>query len=430
MKTFTVLFLLIFTSVKIQAQDYLISFAGSGDTSQVGSVIVDNLTSGATLALNGGDILHLTGVVGIQEPNIHTEVLQVYPNPFTEQSILTISTPENGNAVISIVDVAGRTVYQFRTTISSGTNSYHISGLNPGMYFIKVAGKNFTYSTKLISQCKLLKLAKIEFISSSKNTIANPMKSTAATINMPYTVGDQLLFKGISGIYSTLVPDVPTGSKTITFNFVRCKDDDGSNYATVKIGSQVWMVENLKTTHYRNGDPITNVTDDQQWFNLSTPAYCEYENNSGNSTLYGRIYNFFAVVDNRNIAPEGWHVPTDAEWTILTDYLTLNGYGFEGSGPAIAKSMASHSGWNTFSGAGTVGNDQASNNRSGFTALPGGGRFTSGGFFDIGDACSWWSSTVTGSFSGWMRGINYDGSACGRGYKENVRGLSVRCIQD
>ena len=207
-------------------------------------------------------------------------------------------------------------------------------------------------------------------------------------------------------------------------------DFDGNIYHTISIGTQIWMVENLKVIHYRNGDPITNITDNQQWFNLSTPAYCDYENTPGNSMIYGRIYNFFAVADNRNIAPEGWHVPTDAEWTILTDYLTINGYGYEGSGPDIAKSMASISGWNSFPDAGATGNDQASNNSSGFSALPGGGRFTSGGFFDIGESCYLWSSIAADPLSGWSRGINYNGSACGRGYYGKVRGLSVRCISN
>jgi uncharacterized protein (TIGR02145 family) len=219
------------------------------------------------------------------------------------------------------------------------------------------------------------------------------------------------------------VPALKMHSQTVT-------DFDGNVYHGITIGTQIWMIENLQTTHSRNGDPVTNITDNNQWFNLSTPAYCDYENNSGNSAIYGRIYNYFAVADSRNLAPDGWHVPSDAEWTILTDYLINNGYGYEGSGLDIGKSMASKSGWNSFTLAGTTGNDQSSNNASGFSALPGGGRFTSGGFFDVGTSVYWWSSTEASATSSWMRGINYDGSACGRGYKENVRGLSVRCISD
>jgi uncharacterized protein (TIGR02145 family) len=207
-------------------------------------------------------------------------------------------------------------------------------------------------------------------------------------------------------------------------------DIDGNLYHTITIGTQVWLVENLKVTHYRNGDPIPNVTDNGQWFNLTTPAYCDYNNTPGNSITYGRIYNYYAVQDSHKIAPIGWHVPTDAEWTTLTDYLINNGYGYQGSGPDIAKSMSAKSGWNTFPTAGTVGNDQASNNGSGFTALPGGGRFTSGVFYDVGNSGYWWSSTEASTTSAWSRGINYNGSACGRGYYDMDDGISVRCVKD
>ena len=90
------------------------------------------------------------------------------------------------------------------------------------------------------------------------------------------------------------------------------KDIDGNVYHTVTIGTQIWMVENLKTTKYRNGDGIPNVTDNTQWGNLTTWAYCNYNNDAANGTKYGKLYNWYAVNDSRNIAPTGWHVPTDA----------------------------------------------------------------------------------------------------------------------
>jgi uncharacterized protein (TIGR02145 family) len=220
-----------------------------------------------------------------------------------------------------------------------------------------------------------------------------------------------------------VIMTIKTQAQTVT-------DIDGNIYHTVTIGTQVWMVENLKAIHYRNGDPVTNVTDNNQWFNLSTPAYSDYENTPGNSIIYGRIYNYFAVADIRKIAPDGWHVPTDAEWTTLTDYLINNGYGYEGSGLDIGKSMAATSGWVASAQLGTVGNNQASNNSSGFSALPGGGRFTSGGFFNLGSETYWWTSTEADPTSGYSRGIFSTGSACGRGTYGKVRGLSVRCISD
>ena len=98
-------------------------------------------------------------------------------------------------------------------------------------------------------------------------------------------------------------------------------DIDGNLYYTVKIGEQWWMLENLRVTHYRNGDAIPNVTDDAEWEGLSTGAYCDYDNDPANVATYGRLYNWYAVGDSRNIAPAGWHVPSDDEWQTLVDYL-------------------------------------------------------------------------------------------------------------
>lgn len=90
-------------------------------------------------------------------------------------------------------------------------------------------------------------------------------------------------------------------------------DIDGNVYQTIKIGNQWWMAKNLKVTHYRNGEAIPNITNDSEWINLSTGAYCAYNNDNGNIATYGLLYNWYTVVDSRNIAPSGWHVPTDDE---------------------------------------------------------------------------------------------------------------------
>lgn len=222
------------------------------------------------------------------------------------------------------------------------------------------------------------------------------------------------------------------------FNGPTVTDIDGNIYHTVTIGTQVWMVENLRTTKYRNGDPISNITED-----LGMPkgihGYSDYEHDPNYSTIYGRLYDWYVVTDSRGIAPEGWHVPSETEWTTLTDYLTNNGYGYEGSGDDIAKSMASKSGWEPYSFKGSVGNDQLSNNRSGFTALPGGGRFfvtgphTNTGFYflRIGIEGHWWSTTVPTMYGqGGSREIGYDWNAIGGFTTIEDDGYSVRCIKD
>jgi uncharacterized protein (TIGR02145 family) len=170
------------------------------------------------------------------------------------------------------------------------------------------------------------------------------------------------------------------------------RDADGNVYHTVTIGSQIWAVENLKTTKYDDNTDIPLVTDNAEWAALSTPACCWYNNDIANKEVYGALYNWYTVSTNK-LCPNGWHVPTDADWTNLTEYLTNNGYGYEGSGEDIGKSVADTSGWTIDPTAGNVGNDQSSNNSSGFTAIPSGNRHMNGSFASIGDIDCWWSAT-------------------------------------
>ena len=234
-----------------------------------------------------------------------------------------------------------------------------------------------------------------------------------------------------------------------TTSFITVTDVDGNTYNTVTIGSQVWFQENLKTTKYNDGTAIPNVTDNTAWTNLITGAYCWYNNDETNKNTYGALYNWFAVDNNsatkvasngsKNVCPTGWHIPTDVEWTTLIDFLIINGYNWDGTvtDNKIAKSLASTSGWTTWPIAGTVGNDQASNNRTGFTALPGGARSGTmsnlefGKCFGFGNSVYWWSSTESSTNLAYSRYFfsNYayvtrEGSL----YKSS--GFSVRCIKD
>lgn len=209
-------------------------------------------------------------------------------------------------------------------------------------------------------------------------------------------------------------------------------DIDGNVYKTVTIGTQTWMKENLKTTKYSNGEVIgTTIPSTLSLGSESTPKYqWAYDGNESNVAIYGRLYTWYAVTDSRNVCPMGWHVSTDADWTTLTDYLTANGYGYEGSGSDIGKSMADTTGWTTYSTAGTIGNDQSSNNSSGFTALPSGYRYETGNFYTINGAGQWWSSTVISDLtSHWL--LTYMGSII---YNDSSApkklGFSVRCLQD
>ncbi len=414
MKKSTFIIFLALAVLKIQAQDYLISFAGTGATTEIDTIKVDNLTSGATVILNGGDILHLIPPVGIVSLDIANGTLQIYPNPMTEESMLTFIVPESGNAVICIVDLSGKTVYQINTLLSRGTHNFRVSGINHGIYFVKVTGKNYTCSAKLISQSNLQSQAVIKYVSSEDNTSGGPLKSVAATIDMPYTNGDQLLFKGISGIYSTIVTDVPVSSKTITFNFVACTDNEGNNYTIVEIGAQIWMAENLNV-----GTRINGSLD--QTNNSIIEKYC-YDDNEANCDIYGGLYQWDEMMQYvttegvQGICPTDWHLPTDGEWTTLTTYL---------GGESIAGGNMKETGTTHW-----LSPNTGATNSNGFSALPGGLHSNTVDFYNLTRNAYFWSSSEYSSSGAWDRDL-------GRSYEDVYRyssskayGFSARCVQD
>jgi len=193
-------------------------------------------------------------------------------------------------------------------------------------------------------------------------------------------------------------------------------DIDGNSYKTIQIGTQTWMAENLRTTKYRNGDPIPEITDLNQWKNLTSGAYCNYNNEAEFAAIYGRLYNWFAVNDVRNLAPEGWHVATDNDWTTLISYLGGNNV----AGGKLKEAGLTH--WNSPNSGAT--------NESGFSAVPGGLLLTGIFFSGIGDTAYWWSATpVDDSYASyWELIINYNW--INRYGYQKKDGHSVRCVRD
>jgi len=195
-------------------------------------------------------------------------------------------------------------------------------------------------------------------------------------------------------------------------------DVDGNVYHIIKIGTQFWIAENLKTTRYQNGDPIPNITDGTEWSHLTTGAYCNYNNDSTNIIRFGRLYNGHAIADSRKIAPKGWHVATDDEWTTLTTFI----------GSSAAIKLKSKTGWDYY------GNVDNGTDEYGFKAFPCGYRNIFGIFNNLGYFVYWWSSTVNKSRGGsnflWYRSIYFSNSDLFRfdNYKE--LGFSVRCVKD
>jgi len=241
--------------------------------------------------------------------------------------------------------------------------------------------------------------------------------------------------------YATNSAGTSYGNVVTLETTIQVNDVDDNTYNTVKIGDQLWFQENLKVVHYRNGDAIPNVIDLSAWSNLTNGAYCNYDNNASNGNLFGRLYNAYATVDNRNLCPDGWHIPTEYEWIILENYLIANGYNYDGTNTEnkIAKSMASETGWESSSTTGAVGNTDYSayRNKSGFTGLPAGFIYPTNtsypGFNSFGSGAVWWTSTEvdpthTTAASIWKDWANETRTFYGTGDLKGS-GFSVRCIQ-
>ena len=235
--------------------------------------------------------------------------------------------------------------------------------------------------------------------------------TTAGTANFAIALGGQTCSINVN------VKDVTQTNGKLGPNIT---DAENNTYKTVTIGTQTWMAENLKVSKYSDGTTIPNITDNTQWQNDTTGAWSYYNNDVTNNAKYGKLYNWYAVSKttngNKNVCPTGWHVPTDAEWTVLTDYL-----GGESVAGGKMKEVGTTS-WNS-------PNTEATN-ISLFTGLPGGTRYDYGLYSIFGNSGYWWSSTEYGTDIAWNRNLSDNVEYAYRDVGSKGDGLSVRCLRD
>jgi uncharacterized protein (TIGR02145 family) len=191
-------------------------------------------------------------------------------------------------------------------------------------------------------------------------------------------------------------------------------DIDGNFYPSIIINGQEWMQKNLAVTKYRNGDPIPTGLSDATWSSTTSGAYAIYNNDAANNTIYGKLYNWYAVNDSRGLCPTGWHVPSDAEWTTLETSL--------GGSSVAGGKMKSITGWSS--------PNTGATNESGFSGLPGGYRSYNGTYYGVGNVGLWWSSTEDDSGFSLYRLLPYGDSLVFRDYYDKRAGFSVRCVRD
>ena len=227
-------------------------------------------------------------------------------------------------------------------------------------------------------------------------TTMNIYQNNGSVLQIPINSIDSITYTGNPG----------TG---VTFN--------GYTYTSLVLGNgQEWMAENLRTTSYANGDPIPNVTDGTQWGSLTTGAWGHYNNDNQYENPYGKLYNWHTINDSRNVCPMGWHVPSDAEWTVLSDFL---------GGEPVAGGKMKSTGTQYW-----LSPNQDATNESGFSGLPGGGYGTSGTFSVIGSQGYWWSSTEFDQIYAFYRRLYYADGTVTSPYSSKTNGFSVRCLRD
>jgi uncharacterized protein (TIGR02145 family) len=433
----------------VSAQNYMITFSGSGQSNVVEAVEVKNTTQQTSVTLNGTDTLHLVDVVGISQIVLENAGMRVYPNPTRHTSRVEFYNSEDGNVTVEIIDITGKTLSALSVNLSRGLQAFEIQGLGTGIYLLKATTETTVHQQRLITYAQSFGNPQINYLGSFDLSMTPAqMKSTKNIVEMQYNDGERLVTKGISGDYSHTMSLIPSESQNIDFDFIECVDGDGNHYGVVTIGEQVWIAENLKTTRDAAGNNITR--------------YC-YENNTTTCELYGGLYTWATVMNGagsssnnpsgvQGICPDGWHVPSHHEWTQLEQYIcnalgnsncetqfpydhTTWGWRGTNEGNALKScrqvnsplggdcNTSEHPRWNSHS-------THHGFDEFGFSALPGGGRYTSGGFGKIGYFGYWWSSTEHTSTGAWSRGMSYYYGDVYRysGYKP--LGFSVRCLRD
>jgi len=402
--------MLFFIVTIVNASEYTLTFSGTGASTSIDKVVVQNLTKETTQTVYSGSTFQLTFVTTASNQTTKDDnALSIYPNPMNETSRLSFYAAETGKVQISVSGIDGISFTSINRLCDRGENSFRLS-LPQGVYVLTVHGNGFVYTAKVLSENRSQVSSEIAFLETNP-VQKNVSKVKQDVVSMVYSPGDHLLFTAYSGNYSNIVTDFNImDNKNIPFVFDACADGSGFNYCTVKIGGQTWMAEDLKTMKYRNGENITEVYDN--WELATTGAYCYNTYAFG-----GKLYNHLAVSDNRNIAPTGWHIPTNNEWGTLTTYL---------GGEDLAGSKMKSTNWHLW----TTANYDATN-ESGFNALPGGSRHYVD-FTGLNTNATWWSSTqyIPDPTQAWYVNVYCQTTKAFNYYASKIYGLSVRCVKD
>lgn len=395
--------------------------------------------SGATIKLEVANISTTSGADGsftltngstqIQPKSIRntatTNLIQIHHGK------ISFTLSGNTNVGVSIHDVGGRRIYNSNRIYSSGTHAIKAPQQSTGIfiYKINIGDESYSFKSSPFGAFSTERSAALgNGTAFAKQARAMAIFADVITVRKEGQLNyrDSIKASDKAGIVITMIPSAGNVA-----------DADGNVYQSVQIGNQVWTIENLRTTKYNDSTAIPGPIFTKSEWKRDTPAYCWYGDSTGAAyrEKWGALYNWYVVAPTnpKKIAPVGWHVPTDAEWTILIEYLIANGYNWDGTttGNKIAKSIASRTDWITATyGNWPPGNNPTLNNRSGFSALPGGWRESSGGFYDQNEYGRWWSATEDNSGGAILYSLGYPNESLYRISRFDDFGFSVRLIRD
>jgi uncharacterized protein (TIGR02145 family) len=413
----------------------------------ISGIVTDTGTapiSGAVVQLENGGQTATTGADGSFTLVVSTAILpgnkKLLPSGLSagiSGNMLTVAIAERSVVEVETYDLSGKALSTVRKTLDAGSHSISLPYRGTGIYLYKVKSGNRVFVLKGNSVCGTSSGGLVTSQGSLQNLLSKQSRSMAAINDaIAVTKAGYLNYRCVqynldtTGIQIKMIASAGTVS-----------DTDGNVYQTVKIGNQVWTVENLRVTKFNDGSSIPLVTDSAAWrriydSSLTAPAYCFYNNtvNSDSIGRYGALYNWYIVspTNPKKIAPTGWHVPTDTEWDTLQNYLIANGYNWDGTTTEnkIGKSLAAKTDWVTYSTIGSIGCDLTKNNRSGFSALPGGYRSSYGGFNAQSYQGFWWSVTECGTNCVWHRLLSCHDECSWRGNHDDLDAFSVRLLRD
>jgi uncharacterized protein (TIGR02145 family) len=443
MKPSIILLFAFLLTMNLHSQNYEITFSGSGASETVEEVKVVYLSRGDTLDISGSDVLKLVrGTTQINSTLTMDNRLLVYPNPVRDESRISFYTSSSGIVNLELFDITGKLLVNSKLEVSPGNQTYSLSGLNMGIYTLRAYSVDGAVSTSLFSigENKGVPVLKHEFSDFLSNGDEVNHKSSQSIVELDYTDGDWILFKGRSGNYQRIVTIAPMESRTVDFEFLTCTDYDNNHYPAVTIGTQTWMAENLRTAAFNDGTNIAHVDSGILWRFTGQPGYCWVNNDQDTNGHYGRLYNWYVAGGGKNPCPAGWHVPGYEEYMILHHYLIDNGYnvppnrtdntenyGFAG------KSISHIVLWQQHTRDGAVGNNPLLNNITGLSLIPAGSRRPDGeSFSKTNEWCFLWLSTQYKEDlnAAWNVIVRNDYPRHENYGAEKRRGASIRCIKD